>query len=137
MKATAVRGGGCWRCDGAEDTAAPCRVTATAALADATLTQSRSRQPTRPARLLRPARIVETYSAGIKLALVARGEADVYANTYDAFHDWDICAGHVLVEEAGGRVTGLAGQELRYGLPGALQANGLLASNGRLHDAAV
>jgi 3'-phosphoadenosine 5'-phosphosulfate (PAPS) 3'-phosphatase len=117
-----------------------CQVSTVDTLAAATLTQSRSRspdQPTRPVRLLRPARVVETYSAGIKLALVARGEADVYVNTYDAFHDWDICAGHLLVEEAGGRVTGLAGQELRYGLPGALQANGLLASNGRLQDAAL
>ena len=87
--------------------------------------------------LLQPAKVIETYSAGVKLALVARGEADVYANTYEAFHDWDICAGHILVTEAGGRVTGTAGQELRYGLPGAWQRHGLLATNGHLHDAAL
>jgi 3'(2'), 5'-bisphosphate nucleotidase len=81
--------------------------------------------------------VIETYSAGIKLALVARGEADLYVNSYDAFHDWDVAAGHLLVTEAGGLVTGLHGQELRYGLPGAPQNQGLLGSNGRLHDAAV
>src|SRR5207253_4089059 len=86
---------------------------------------------------LNPARIVESYSAGIKLALVARGEADIYLNTYDAFHDWDICAGHVLVTEAGGQVTGTKGEELRYGLPDAWQMDGLLATNGKLHAAAV
>jgi 3'-phosphoadenosine 5'-phosphosulfate (PAPS) 3'-phosphatase len=86
---------------------------------------------------LRPARVVETYSAGIKLALVARGEADVYVNDYPTFHDWDACAGHILVEEAGGAVTGLAGEALEYGRPNAAQHIGLLASNGRLHAAAL
>jgi 3'(2'), 5'-bisphosphate nucleotidase len=86
---------------------------------------------------LQPARVLETYSAGIKLAMIARGEADIYLNTYDAFHDWDICAGHILVDEAGGRVTGLGGQELRYGLPSAWQRHGLLASNGKLHNVAA
>jgi 3'(2'), 5'-bisphosphate nucleotidase len=136
----ATAGGGCWRRDGAGAEPVRCRVSAVADLAEATLVQSRSRnpgQPTWPVQVLRPARVVETYSAGIKLARVARGEADVYVNTYDAFHDWDICAGHILVAEAGGRVTGLAGQELRYGLPGALQANGLLATNGLLHETAT
>ena len=79
----------------------------------------------------------ETYSAGLKLALVARGEVDLYVNTYAAFHDWDICAGHILVTEAGGRVTGLRGEELRYGTEGAWQRHGLLATNGLLHDASL
>jgi 3'(2'), 5'-bisphosphate nucleotidase len=136
----AVCGGGCWRRDGQAAEAQPCRVSSVAALAQATLTQSHSRNPSPPSRevaTLHPARVVETYSAGIKLALVARGDADLYLNTYEAFHDWDICAGHVLVTEAGGRVTGLAGQELSYGLPGAWQRHGLLATNGLLHEAAV
>ena len=47
------------------------------------------------------------YSAGVKMAVVARGEADVYVNTYSNFSDWDICAGHILVTEAGGVVSGL------------------------------
>jgi 3'(2'), 5'-bisphosphate nucleotidase len=51
--------------------------------------------------------------------------------------DWDRCAGHILVTEAGGRVTKLNGAELQYGLPGAVQQGGVIASNGRLHEAAV
>ena len=134
----AVRGHGCYRKDG---DAAPerCHLTATDTLSAATLTQSHSRtgMPSGPARALAPAKIVEKYSAGLKLALVARGEADVYVNTYDAFHDWDICAGQILVEEAGGKVSGLAGQTLQYGIEGAWQRHGLLATNGGLHDAAL
>jgi 3'(2'), 5'-bisphosphate nucleotidase len=135
----AVHGTGCWRRDG-DAAATPCRVTNVSRLAECTLTQSRSRTPgkrSRWAEALQPARIVESYSAGIKLALVARGEADVYLNTYEAFHDWDICAGHILVTEAGGHVTGTGGEELRYGLPGAWQRHGLLATNGSLHHAAI
>jgi 3'(2'), 5'-bisphosphate nucleotidase len=137
----AVRGQGCWRVDQA-DVGSPqrCQVTGIGTLTECTLTQSRSRDPSKRSRwvdAIQPAKIVESYSAGIKLALVARGEADIYLNTYDAFHDWDICAGHILVTEAGGQVTGTGGQELQYGLPGAWQKSGLLATNGHLHQAAL
>lgn len=135
----ACRGQGCWRRDKTE---APrqCRVTAVDRVENATLTQSRSKSGAKPSPLvaaLAPARIVETYSAGVKLALVARGEADVYLNDYTEFHDWDIAAGHLLVTEAGGRVTGMRGEELLYGLPGAWQRHGLVATNGLIHDAAL
>ena len=108
-------------------------------LSAATLTQSRSKtaKASPVVAKLRPAKILETYSAGLKLAQVASGEADIYANIYPAFSDWDICAGHILVEEAGGRVTTLDGREIRYGLPGFAQTGGLLASNGRLHEKAL
>jgi 3'(2'), 5'-bisphosphate nucleotidase len=135
----AARGVACWRRDGEGGDATLCRVTATTELSAATLVQTRSRNAAHSgaATALRPARVVETYSAGVKLARVARGEADLYVNWYSNFHDWDICAGHVLVEEAGGTVSGLAGQAIRYGTPGAWQRAGLLASNGALHAAAL
>ena len=134
----AVRGGGCWRLDGDATEPVRCTVSTTATLAEATLVQSHSKpgETSGPVLALKPKRVRETYSAGVKLALVARGEVDLYVNTYPSFADWDICAGHILVEEAGGRAMGLRGQELRYGLPGARQRNGMLATNGVLHDAA-
>jgi 3'(2'), 5'-bisphosphate nucleotidase len=136
----AVQGQGCWRLDGSATKPTRCQVTAVDTLRLCTLTQSRSREPNRRSKwvdALMPAKIVESYSAGIKLALVARGEADIYLNTYEAFHDWDICAGHILVLEAGGRVTGTDGQTLKYGLSGAWQKHGLLATNGPLHPLAL
>lgn len=137
----ASRGKGCFRADGSGEPAAQrCRVSDVSRLADCTLTQSHSRPGAPPApatRAIGPANVIETYSAGIKLALVARGEADVYLNTYPKFHDWDVCAGHVLVAEAGGRVSGLRGEGYEYGRPGAAHSCGLLATNGNLHDAAV
>lgn len=136
----AEKGKGCWRLDGQAAVPIRCQVTGQTDLGQATLTQSRSREPNKKSRYveaLKPGRVLESYSAGIKLAFVARGDADVYLNTYDAFHDWDICAGHILVTEAGGTVTGTKGETLHYGIAGAWQRQGLLASNGRLHQEAV
>jgi 3'(2'),5'-bisphosphate nucleotidase len=135
----AVRGQGCWSRI-ADTEPMRCKVTTTSDLSAATLTQSHAQDPSKPSRrvqLLKPAKVIETYSAGIKLVLVAHGEADIYLNTYDAVHDWDLCAGHILVTEAGGRMAKLDGSPLRYGSPGALQKGGVLASNGHLHEAAL
>ncbi|MFO0850886.1 MAG: inositol monophosphatase family protein [Gemmataceae bacterium] len=134
----ATVGGGCWVSVGGGE-AARCQVSANADPAALVLAQSLSRpgKPKFGARVLQPARLVETHSAGIKLALVARGEADVYVNDYPNFNDWDVCAGHVLVEEAGGRVTCFAGRPIGYGPGGPLRAGGLVATNGQVHDAVV
>ena len=91
----------------------------------------------KPVRALAPVRVIETYSGGVKLALVARGEADVYANTYEAFADWDICAGHLLVTEAGGTVTDLGGGPIVYQAENFKQTRGLVATNGPIHTEAV
>ena len=91
----------------------------------------------KPVQALAPTRVIETYSGGVKLALVARGEADVYANTYETFRDWDVCAGHLLVTEAGGRVTDLAGNPITYQNDEFAQKNGLLATNGVIHTEAI
>jgi 3'(2'), 5'-bisphosphate nucleotidase len=114
-------------------------VTKTAALSDAVLVQSHAKKGESPwpVTALRPKRVVETYSAGVKLAMVARGEVDLYVNTYPNFSDWDICAGDLLVTEAGGQVTEINGSAVRYGTPGNAQRGGLLATNGRLHAEAT
>jgi 3'(2'), 5'-bisphosphate nucleotidase len=130
-------GGGCWA-HVADATAMRCRVSVRPP-ADAVLVQSWAKpgQTTKPVAALRPARVVETYSGGVKLAMVARGEADVYANTYETFYDWDICAGHVLVTEAGGTVTDLAGNPITYQAADFSQRKGLLATNGQGHAEVV
>jgi 3'(2'), 5'-bisphosphate nucleotidase len=135
----ATRGGGCWSRDGDGEVRAA-RVSPAAALTLATLTQSHTkpgRGPSVPVGRLRPARVTETYSAGIKLARVARGEADLYVCDYDCLHDWDLAAGDILVEEAGGRVSDLDGKVLTYGRQPLVHLRGVIATNGVLHDAAL
>ncbi len=62
-------------------------------------------------------------SAAVGLASVASGRLDAYWEP--GLNPWDIAAGVVLVEEAGGRVTDLRGDPLRSG--------DILATNARLH----
>jgi myo-inositol-1(or 4)-monophosphatase len=65
-------------------------------------------------------------SAAIDLAYVACGRFDAYWEL--RLGAWDVAAGAVLVEEAGGRVTGIDGHALDVNAPT------LLASNGLIHD---
>jgi len=130
-------GGGCWS-HTQDATAMRCRVSRRRE-GELFLVQSWTKrdQPSRPVALLKPARVIETYSGGVKLAMIARGEADVYPNTYETFYDWDICAGHILVTEAGGTVTDLRGEAITYQASDFSQHRGLLATNGQGHDDAV
>lgn len=70
-------------------------------------------------------------SVAYKLAQVARGQGDL-TFTLVPKNEWDICAGTLLVTEAGGQVTDLQGLPLRFNQPETWRA-GLIATNGRLH----
>ncbi len=131
-------GGGCWAKDGSS-AAVPCHVSARGTTAEAILVQSWAKpgQVSKVVQAIQPGGVAETYSGGVKLARVARGECDIYANTYERFYDWDICAGHVLVTEAGGMVTNLAGGDIHYGESDFGQGHGLLATNGAVHKAVI
>ena len=77
-----------------------------------------------------------------KYAAVARGDAEMYVRIpTDPLRKekiWDHAAGMLLVQEAGGVVTDLAGKPLEYGLGDAFERNyGVLATNGSLHDSAL
>ena len=73
-----------------------------------------------------------TGSVAFKLAELAAGIGDA-TFTLTPKNEWDICAGALLVEEAGGRVTGLDGRPLVFNQPSPLRP-GMIASNGVLHD---
>ncbi len=130
-------GEGCWTKTGTA-TPARCQVSGRG-FAELVLVQSwaKTGMSPKPVQALQPRQVIETYSGGVKMAMVARGEADVYANTYDTFFDWDICAGHLLVSEAGGTVTDLAGGAIVYQGERFAQKRGLIASNGIIHAGAV
>jgi 3'(2'), 5'-bisphosphate nucleotidase len=117
------------------------RVTPTEHMGAATMGASRSQKSAGRQKLLDGfgARdLVTTFSAGIKLAQVARGDTDLYLGDYLTLKDWDVCAGHLLVTEAGGGVTSVDGDPIRYdGTGGSLKGRGILATNGRLHPAAL
>ena len=54
--------------------------------------------------------------SAIKFCRIAEGSADLYPRLAPT-HDWDVAAGHAVVEAAGGHVTAADGTPLRYGTP--------------------
>ena len=76
-------------------------------------------------------------SVGLKLGTIALGERDLYVNPSSKTSSWDTCAPEALLVEAGGRVSDIQGVPLRYDSEVIGHTRGLLASNGRVHDAAV
>lgn len=75
-------------------------------------------------------------SLGLKLGLICEGKAHVYIQD-GGTGLWDVCAPEAILQEAGGSVTDLAGQPLRYDTPGVRLRRGVLASNGVLHERLV
>ena len=75
-------------------------------------------------------------SVAYKLAVVAAGAADFNVSV-QAKNEWDVCAGDLLVREAGGRMVDLEGQVRRYNQADPLIRGGLAAGNPSLVDASV
>lgn len=82
------------------------------------------------ARVLKAARgIRRDGSAALDLCYVAAGRLDAYWEL--KLHAWDVAAGNLIVEEAGGRVSGVdGGRAPRDGAH-------VVASNGFIHDAVL
>ena len=77
-----------------------------------------------------------------KYAAVSRGDASIYLRlpTRADYQEkiWDHGAGSIVVEEAGGTVTDVAGNALDFSLGRTLANNrGIIATNGRFHDEVV
>ena len=56
---------------------------------------------------------LKSMGSSLKFCLVAEGTADLYPRIGPT-SEWDTAAAHCIVKEAGGQVTDLSGQELRY-----------------------
>lgn len=128
---TAERGVGAWL------NGEPLRVSAATTLIDSVLVTGFPydiREPARMAEILAlftgflgQARAVRRLgSAAIDLCWVAAGRMDGFWE--QALQPWDVMGGALIVQEAGGRVTGLDGS------PWDAHRGNVLASNGRVHD---
>ena len=53
----------------------------------------------------------------IKICRIAEGEADIYVRM-SGINDWDLAAGHAIVEAAGGSVVDINGNQLLYNTEG-------------------
>ena len=117
----------------------PVQVSDRAALADAILSphlKNAGRVAADPALLqavtTRPYKVRKMGAVALELAYLAVGWYDALLASFDQkICVWDVAAGILLVQEAGGRISGLTGGAYAFG-----DAD-LIASNGHVHDELV
>ncbi len=68
-------------------------------------------------------------SVGLKIGLIARGQAEFYVHPNPGTKEWDTCAPEVILREAGGRMTDCWGRPLEYNRPDIVRHFGVLGSN--------
>ena len=79
-------------------------------------------------------KIVRRGSVGLKVGLIAEKICDLYIHLSPHTKFWDTCAPQIILEEAGGKLTDLFGEKIRYDLRDVRNHNGVLASNGAAHE---
>ena len=67
-------------------------------------------------------------SVAYKLGLTSAAQADIFASLRPK-NEWDVCAGHCIVREAGGEMVTLEGKPITYNNPKTLITPGIIASS--------
>jgi myo-inositol-1(or 4)-monophosphatase len=76
-------------------------------------------------------------SGGNKMAMfIASGNADLYIRLTPGIPYWDLAPGHVIVQEAGGKIMSVNGSDITYDNPDFIHKGGIIATNGLLGDLA-
>jgi 3'(2'), 5'-bisphosphate nucleotidase len=112
-------------------------VSAQRTLASMRLAVSRSHRSPRMSRVIAQLGLreeVQRGSVGIKVGLLVEQQCDLYIHLSPRTKQWDTCAPEVILTEAGGRMTDLFGDPLKYNVPEVQNRNGLVASNAVSHD---
>lgn len=82
-------------------------------------------------------REIQRGSVGLKVGLVAEAVCDLYIHLSPRTKFWDTCGPQVILEEAGGRLTDLFGESIRYGIADVQNHGGIVAANGAAHAAII
>jgi len=80
---------------------------------------------------------IQRGSVGLKVGLIVDRICDLYVHLSPRTKFWDTCAPQIILEEAGGRMTDVFGFPLRYDIPDVQNHNGVLATNGAVHEQTV
>jgi 3'(2'), 5'-bisphosphate nucleotidase len=75
-----------------------------------------------------------TGSVGLKVGQIARQLADIYIHPSPGCKEWDICAPEAVLRAAGGQITDCWGNPLEYNKRDVRAHNGVIASNGVIHN---
>jgi 3'(2'), 5'-bisphosphate nucleotidase len=75
--------------------------------------------------------------SSLKVAEICLGMADIYLTTSNKIKQWDTCASYCLITESGGKMTDMYGNDILYNTERLNHENGLLVTNGLVHDQIV
>ena len=118
----------------------PLQVSKTSRTSQMTLVSSRSHRQQITDQMRSAMRITServSGSVGLKVGLISRQLADLYLHPSPGCKEWDLCAPQAVLEAAGGVMTDCWGNPLRYNKRDVRAHNGLVATNGVLHDRVV
>jgi 3'(2'), 5'-bisphosphate nucleotidase len=73
-------------------------------------------------------------SVGLKIGMISTQRADLYLHPSGGTKDWDTCAPEAIVHAAGGKITDVFGEPLRYREADVENRTGVVASNGMAHE---
>jgi 3'(2'), 5'-bisphosphate nucleotidase len=131
----AARNGGAW-IEAAEKPAARMSVSNLSKPGEMVLASSRSHRSSRMERVVSAFGFKDETrrgSVGVKIGLIAEQQADLYLHLSPSTKQWDTCGPEAILAEAGGRLTDLFGQPLRYNGVRIDNRNGIVATNGAAH----
>ena len=80
---------------------------------------------------------VQRGSVGIKIGLLVEQQCDLYIHLSPRTKLWDTCAPQIILEESGGRLTDLFGEEFRYDVEDLQNHGGICATNGAVHEKTI
>jgi 3'(2'), 5'-bisphosphate nucleotidase len=135
----AVRGHGAWMEDG-NKTVTRLGVSNRTQPNEMVLASSRSHRSPRMERVVNAIGFKEETrrgSVGVKIGLIAEQKADLYLHLSPSTKQWDTCAPEIILTEAGGQLTDLFGQPLRYNAARIDNQNGVVATNGAAHEIVI
>jgi 3'(2'), 5'-bisphosphate nucleotidase len=135
----ASRGGGAWVVPD-NDEPRPLRVSGKSDPREMCVATSRNHPTPRMARIKEHFGITREEkrgSVGIKVGLIAEQECDLYINLSPRTKFWDTCAPQIILEEAGGSLTDIYGQRIRYDIEDVQNYGGVVASNDLSHPAII
>ena len=72
--------------------------------------------------------------SSLKVGKISSGEAEAYITTTNKMKEWDSAASYCIVNEAGGRMTDMLGNDISYNNKIVNHKNGILVTNGQIHE---
>ena len=62
------------------------------------------------------------------------GDAEIYLTMTNKMKQWDTCASNCIISEAGGKMTDISVKEFSYNTDTVHHENGILVTNGLIHQ---